>query len=117
MDGKSFDLRQRLLRPGLEVLQGDLEPLLLILSVGDLLGEALHQRFLIDAGADLRIEEGVRAQLKVRLGRVEESVYDLGVLDLDELPGKMRVEERDRQHGALAGAEVEEEGFLRPQKD
>ena len=65
----------------------------------------------------MAIEEGVRGQVQVRLGGGEEPIHDLGVIQFDELPGKMRVKERDRQHGALAGAEVEEEGFLRPQKD
>ena len=51
------------------------------------------------------------------LGGGEESIHDLGVLQFDEPPGKMRVKERDRQDGALAGAEVEEEGFLRPQEE
>ena len=58
---------------------------------------------------------GVSCQ--VRLGGGEESIHDLGVLHFDEPPGKMRVKERDRQDGALAGAEVEEEGFLRPQEE
>ena len=113
VDGKPFDLRQRLLRPGFEVLQDDPDLLLRVPNAGGLLGESLHQGFGIDAGADLGIEEGVGGQFQVRLGGGEESIHDLGVLQCDEPPGEMRVEEGDRQEGALAGAEVEEEGFLR----
>src|SRR5271157_5450273 len=39
------------------------------------------------------------------------------MLQCDELPGKMRIEERNRQEGALARAQVEEEGFLRSQEE
>jgi hypothetical protein len=63
------------------------------------------------------VPEGVRGRFQVRLGGGEESIHDLGVLQFDELPGKMRVKERNRQYGALAGAEVEEEGFLRSQEE
>jgi hypothetical protein len=54
---------------------------------------------------------------QVRLGGGEEPNHDLGVLQLDKPPGEMGVEERDRQQGALAGAEVEEEGSLRSQEE
>ena len=63
------------------------------------------------------IEEGVGGQLLVRLGERKESIHDFGVPQFDELPGKMRVKERNRQQGALARAEVEEEGFLRSQEE
>src|SRR5271157_2578223 len=39
------------------------------------------------------------------------------MLQCDELPGKMLVEERNRQQGALARAEVEEESFLGSQEE
>ena len=52
----------------------------------------------------------------VRVGGREESIHDLGVLQFDQLQGKMSVKERDRQEGALAGAKIEEEGFLRSRK-
>jgi len=53
MDGKSFDLWQRFLRPGLEILKSDLDLLVRIQNAGGLLDESLHQGFRIDAGADL----------------------------------------------------------------
>src|SRR3954452_16689381 len=117
MDGKPFDLRQRLLRPGLEILQSNPELLVRIPGAGGLLGQSLHQGFGVQTGADLRIEERVRSQLLIRLGGGEEAIDDLGVLQLDKPPGKMPVEERDRQEGTLAGAEVEQEGFLGPQEE
>src|SRR5512135_3357316 len=117
MDGKPFDLRQWLLRPGLEILQSDPDLLVRIPSAGGLLGESLHQGFGVEAGADLRIEERIRGQLQIRLSGGEEMIDDLGVLQGDELAGKMPVEERDRQEGALAGAEVEQKGFLRSQEE
>ena len=113
MDGKPFDFWQRRLRPGLEILQNDLDLLLRVPSVRSLLGESLHQGFGINTGADLRIEQRIRGQLQVRLGGGEEPVDDLGVLQDDKLARKMPVEERDRQQGTLRRAEIEEEGFLR----